>query len=203
VTSLARQQGDDAMNAHVRRLALTLGGFFFLPSFLPVATARAQDSSATRGPSPSTPGAAHERLTAFEGTWRRISDPGGRTVVDTCAWLAGSRRHMVCRQRVERPGGVSEQMAVYSYRGADSTYTLTVFLSGGQVWRYAGRPEASRWTFYRLSNRPDAPSRLRQIVVASGDTLRFVEEISEDGSTWRLSDPSEDFRSVRVERSPK
>ena len=110
---------------------------------------------------------------------------------------------MVCRLRAESPRGGSEQMAVYSYRGSDSTYTLTVFLSGGQVWRYAGRPEGSRWTFYQQSNRPDAPSRLRQVVIASGDTLRFIEEISDDGNAWRLSDPSEDYRAVRIDQRPR
>jgi hypothetical protein len=90
-----------------------------------------------------------------------------------------------------------------NHRGSDSTYTLTVFLSGGHVWRYAGRPEGSRWTFYQQSNRPDTPSRLRQVVIASGDTLRFIEEVSDDGNAWRRSDPSEDYRSVRVERRPK
>jgi hypothetical protein len=190
------------MNAHTRRLALALG--FFLQGFAPSPTAWAQESTATRAPSPSTPRPAYERLVAFEGTWRRIGEPPERTVVDTCAWLAEGRRHLVCRQRAERPAGASEQMAVYSYRGGDSTYTLTVFLSGGQVWRYAGRPEGSRWTFYLQGNRPDAPPpRLRQIIVALGDTLRFIEEASEDGTTWRLSDPSEDYRSLRVERRPR
>jgi hypothetical protein len=190
---------DDSVPA--RRLALALG--FFLQGFAPIATAWAQDSSAGRARSPLTPRPAHERLMAFEGTWRRLGEPAERTVIDTCAWLAEGRRHMVCRQRAERPGGASEQMAVYSYRGADSTYTLTVFLSGGQVWRYAGHPEGNRWTFYLQSNRSDATPRLRQIVVASGDTLRFIEEASEDGNTWRLSDPSEDYRSLRIERRPR
>ena len=171
--------------------------------FFPMAIASAQDSTASRAPSPSMPRPAHERLTAFEGTWRRIGEPAGHTVVDTCAWLAEGRRHMVCRIRGENPRGATEQMAVYSYRGSDSTYTLTVFLSGGQVWRYAGHVEGSRWTFYQQSNRPDAPPRLRQVVISSGDTLRFIEEISDDGSAWRLSDPSEDYRSVRVERRPR
>src|SRR5688572_3853373 len=187
------------MNACARRLALILG--FVPPCFAPMATARAQDSSTGRAPSPS-PSAAHERLTAFEGTWQRIGGPAGRTVVDTCAWLPEARRHMVCRQRAERQGAISEQMAVYSYRGSDSTYTRTVFLSGGQVWRYAGQPEGNRWTFYRQSNRPGAPSRLRQIVVAFGDTLGFIEEASEDGNAWRLSAPSEDYRAVRVAPRP-
>ena len=190
------------MNARARRLALALG--FLLPGFAPIAPAWAQDSATGRARSPSTPRPAHERLMAFEGTWRRIGEPPERPVIDTCAWLAEGRRHMVCRQRAVRPGGVSEQMAVYSYRGSDSAYTLTVFLSGGQVWRYAGRPEGSRWTFYLQGNLPDAPPpRLRQIVVALGDTLRFIEEVSEDGNTWRLSDPSEDYRSLRVEQRPK
>ena len=104
---------------------------------------------------------------------------------------------MICRQRAQSPRGTMEQMAIFSYRGADSTYLLTVFLANGQVWRYEGRPTADRWVFDLVSRRSDAP-RLRQVLITSGDSIRFIEEVSAEGGPWRLSDPSEDFSYVRV-----
>jgi hypothetical protein len=148
--------------------------------------------------SPATPRAAHERLAAFEGTWTRVETPPGRTFRETCEWLAGGRRHMVCRQRTESPSGATEQMIIYSYRGSDSTYTVTVLLAGGQLWRYAGRLEGERWVFNRISDRPDSVRRLRQTVTATRDTLHFTEELSENGGPWRLTDPSEAYRHVRL-----
>lgn len=86
---------------------------------------------------------------------------------------------------------------IYSYRRADSTYTVTVLLPGGQVWNYAGRPEGERWVLYLQNARPDRGQRLRQVIVTAADTLRFIEEVSENGGPWRLTDPSEDYTYVR------
>lgn len=149
-------------------------------------------------PRPSVP---HERLAVFEGTWTRSDVPAGQSFRETCEWLAGNRRHLTCRQRFESPDGVREQMLVYSYQRSDSTYAVTVFLSGGQVWRYAGRPDGDRWVLNHVSNAPDSP-RLRQVISAGKDTLHFREEASENGGPWRLTDPSEDYRYVRVRSTP-
>lgn len=158
----------------------------------------AQDPTAPPRPSsPSSPTPAHERLAAFEGTWIRAGSASDRPSRDTCAWLVGGRRHMICRRVTESMRGAQEQMMIYSYRRSDSTYTATVLLTGGQVWQYAGGPEGDRWVLYLLSTRTDAPQRLRQVIVASGDTLRFLEEVSENGGPWRLTDPSEDYKYVR------
>jgi len=86
---------------------------------------------------------------------------------------------------------------IYSYRKADSTYTVTVMLSGGQLWSYAGRPEGDRWMFYLANAGADRALRLRQVIVVAADTLRFVEEVSENGGPWRLTDASEDYVYVR------
>lgn len=158
---------------------------------------RAQGTPST--PRPSVP---HERLAVFEGTWTRSDVPPGRSFRETCEWLAGNRRHMICRQRSESPDGVREQMVIYSYQRSDSTYAVTVLLAGGQVWRYAGRPEGDRWVLTLVSNAPDSPRRLRQVITAGKDTLHFKEEASENGGPWRLTDPSEDYRYVRVRSAP-
>ena len=145
---------------------------------------------------PATPRPGHERLAVLEGTWTKKDLPTGEMFRDTCAWLPEGGRHMICRQRAESSRGVIEQMAIFSYRGADSTYLLTVLLANGQVWRYEGRPDADRWVFDLVPSRPDSP-RLRQVLIPTGDSIRFLEEVSENGGPWRLSDPSEDFTYVR------
>ena len=152
-----------------------------------------QTPSAADVPSP-----AHERLAVFEGVWTRTDLPQGQTFRETCAWLVGGRRHMVCRQRLESSNRAREQIGVYSYRPADSKYTLTVLLAGGQLWRYEGAPEGDRWVFERQGSRPDAPRRLRQVVTPGRDSIHFREEMSENGGAWTLTDPSEDYRYVKV-----
>lgn len=159
-------------------------------------------ASAQAARSPATPNPAHERLASFEGTWTHLEAPPGRGARDTCGWMAGGRRHMICRRQMESPNGVMEQVMVYSYRGADTTYTVTVLLPGGQVWRYAGRPDADRWEFLLEPGRADPQQRLRQVVRVTGDTLHFREEASVNGGPWRLTDPSEDYRYVRVRETP-
>ena len=159
--------------------------------------ARALSAVPSQGAAPRTPRPAHERLAVLEGTWTKKDLPAGESFRDTCAWLPEGRRHMICVQRAESPRRASEQMAIFSYRGADSTYLLTVLLANGQVWRYEGRPDADRWIFELVSSQPGSP-RLRQLLIPAGDTIRFLEEVSENGAPWRLSDPSEDFTYVRV-----
>ena len=165
--------------------------------------AAAQGTSAPRrANTPATPSPAHERLAAFEGTWTLIGSASDLASRDTCAWLSGGRRHMVCRRTTESSAGAREEMMIYSYRRSDSTYTVTVLLSGGQVWSYAGRPEGDRWVFYLANSRPDAPQRLRQVIATSADTLHFVEEVSQNGGPWRLTDASEDYKYVRASNTP-
>ena len=120
--------------------------------------ARALSAVPSQGAAPRTPRPAHERLAVLEGTWTKKDLPAGESFRDTCAWLPEGRRHMICVQRAESPRRASEQMAIFSYRGADSTYLLTVLLANGQVWRYEGRPDADRCTIdapdARRSTRP-------------------------------------------------
>lgn len=152
------------------------------------------------GTSQGAPGSIHERLAVFEGTWIRVGSPADQTSTDICAWLPGGRRHLVCRRVSGSGERASEQLMVYSYRRGDSTFVATVFLTGGQIWEYAGRPEDERWVLYRQRTRPDAPQRFRQIIRVVGDTLHFMEEASAGGGPWQLTDPSEDYKYVRARR---
>lgn len=144
-------------------------------------------------PDPRTPRPAHERLAAFEGNWRLL-DPAEQTV-ESCAWIEGGRRHMVCRNRRPTVNGSFEHRTIYSYRGRDSTYIVTALLATGQVWTYLGRPEGDKWVFNLQSDRSNNSQRLRMLVTVGTDTIRFVEESSEGDSPWRVT---EDYRHVRV-----
>lgn len=148
---------------------------------------------------PRRPRLVHERLAVFEGTWRNTDPAAADSIVEVCAWLEGGRRHMVCRQRWNLPARTVEHATIYSYRGRDSTYIVTALLATGQVWTYHGRPDGNRWTFDLQSNRPDNPQRLRMIVTVVADTIHFVEQSSEQGGPWKIT---EDYRHVRVAKVP-
>ena len=105
---------------------------------------------------------------------------------------------MICSTRMDTPAGPIEHRTIYSYRGRDSTYVVTALLATGQVWTYHGRPDGNRWVFDLQSDRPEATQRLRMVVTIAGDTVHFVEESSEDGAPFRIT---EDYRHVRV-RAP-
>jgi hypothetical protein len=138
----------------------------------------------------------------FEGTWIESGSSTDRASRDSCAWLAGGRRHMICRRVTDFASGPREQMMIYSYRRSDSTYPVTVLLAGGQVWNYAGRPEGDRWVFNLVSARSDGAQRLRQVIAVGADSLHFLEQVSENGGPWRLTDASEDYRYVRARNTP-
>jgi hypothetical protein len=148
---------------------------------------------------PHAPRPAHERLAVLEGTWRNTDPAEADVFVEVCGWLDGGRRHMICRPRWNSPAGPVENRTIYSYRGRDSTYIVTALLATGQVWTYHGRPDGNRWTFNLQGDRPNNPQRLRMILTIAGDTIRFVEESSENGGPWRTT---EDYRHVRVSRVP-
>jgi len=149
--------------------------------------------------SPTAPRPALERLSAFEGTWRSTNPTDSAVFEEVCGWMAGGRRHMVCTPRWSRPDGLVQHQTTYSYRGRDSTYIVTAFIATGPVWTYHGRPNGDQWTFDLQGDRPNNPQRLRMIVTVARDTLRFVEESSENGGPWRVT---EDYRHVRVSRTP-
>jgi hypothetical protein len=106
---------------------------------------------------------------------------------------------MICRPRRETASGPVEHQTIYSYRGRDSTYIVTALLATGQLWTYHGRPDGNRWTFDFQSDRPGNTQRLKMVVTIARDTIHFIEESSENGGPWRVT---ENYRHVRVQRSP-
>jgi hypothetical protein len=73
-------------------------------------------------------------MTFFEGTWSSEPDPAvsseaSKTVEEeTCAWLPGGRRHMVCRGWSQRRGETirRERIQVLSYQPHNDTYLARI-----------------------------------------------------------------------------
>jgi hypothetical protein len=175
----------------VRCRVVTVAGLLGLAS----SAATAQESQQPRGPT--SPRPAHERLAVFEGVWTTAERAAGVEFRETCSWMDGGRRHMICRARSTGPQGVIENRTIYSYRGRDSTYVVTALLANGQLWTYHGRPDGGRWVFHLQDDRPGSSQRLRMTVIPGEDRIRFVEESSEDGGPWRLT---EDYTHILVSR---
>ena len=184
-----------------RIMALVIGGFVVALMGLPsLSTAQA---SPRRRNDPSAPSEPHERMTFFEGTWTTDGKPdaanGSPAPVgheEICGWLPGGRRHMVCRSWSESRGARRETMHVLSYRAADSTYIAHFTFPDGSMLTYHGRPEGDRWVM-NLQPMPNWPAnnRLRTIITAVPEGLRYVEESSVDGGPWKVT---EDYRQKRV-----
>jgi hypothetical protein len=167
-------------------------------------TASGQNSGRQRR-DPSNPSEPHERMTFFEGTWTTDGKPDAANGTpapaayeETCAWLSGGRRHMICRSWAERAPGAPRRETLYvlSYREADSTYIAHFVFPGGSTLTYYGRPEGDRWMM-NLQPTPLWPAnhRLRTIISAVPEGLRFVEESSVDGGPWKIT---EDYRHRRL-----
>jgi hypothetical protein len=144
-------------------------------------------------------------MTLFEGTWSQepggYFKSGGTTPAgheETCGWLPGGRRHMVCRAWREETKGAPrrEAIQILSYREADSTYIARFAFPGGATLEYHGRIEGDRWVM-NLQPGPNWPAnqRLRTIITAVPGGLRYVEEHSVDGGPWTIT---EDYRHRRV-----
>ena len=155
--------------------------------------AMAQNPTAQR-PDPSVVSAPHEKMTLFEGTWS--VEPGARE--ETCGWLAGGRRHMVCRSWSQRPGETirRERIQVLSYQPHNATYLAHFAFPSGDTVTYIGRVEGDRWVM-DMQQSPLLPpnERFREIITKVDNGLRFVEERSVNGGPWSVT---EDYLSRRV-----
>lgn len=153
----------------------------------------AQNPSPAR-PDPSVVSAPHEKMTFFEGTWS--VERGAHE--ETCAWLPGGRRHMVCRSWRQRPGETirRERIQILSYQPHNATYLAHFAFPSGDTVTYVGRVEGDRWVM-DMQPSPLLPSneRFREIITKVENGLRFVEERSVNGGPWSIT---EDYQSRRV-----
>ena len=158
-----------------------------------------QGAASTASKEPASPSARHERMAFFEGTWEL--EPGGKPANiakdagrrETCSWLAGARRHIVCRTFRESATGPRESLYVLSYNEHDAKYTAWFAFPGGQTLLYHGTLDGDRWTMELQP--PRASLRLRTVITPTESGMRFVEEGSKDGGPWEIS---EDYRYKRV-----
>lgn len=161
-------------------------------------------NSPPRRSDPSVASAPHEKMTFFEGTWSVEPDAEvkrGTTTPsheETCAWLPGGRRHMVCRSWRQRPGETvrRETIQVLSYQEHNGTYLAHFAFPSGDIVTYVGRVEGNRWVM-DMQPSPLLPpnERFRETITKVGNGLRFVEERSVDGGPWTIT---EDYRYRRV-----
>lgn len=150
-------------------------------------TALAGSHPAAQSPPPA------DRLSVFEGTWTREDTPANATFRETCAWLAGGRRHLVCQAEFKSPNRTGQMIRVHSYR--QQTYVVVAFMGDAPTFTYTGGPEGERWVFNLQSDRPDNPQRLRIVITPTNDRIRFVEESSDNNGPWKTT---EDYTYVRV-----
>lgn len=168
-------------------------------------SASGQNASPARPADPLVPSAPHERMTFFEGTWAmepgayfKSGAPPSSAHEETCAWLAGGRRHMVCRSWRERPGDGVRREAIYilSYDEHDAAYIAHFAFAGGATLTYRGRVEDDRWVM-DMQPTPLLPpnDRFRTTITKLPSGLRFIEEHSVGGGPWTVT---EDYRYRRV-----
>ena len=173
-----------------------------LCSCLSLAVAGAQDTTYRAPIAPMTPRPAYEKLRVFEGTWTLEGAPPEREFIETCTWMPEGRRHLICRTRYRSELGPQERMAIYSYRASDSTYLVYALMRTGEAFLYAGRPFGDRWILDFLPHADDLrwrpAQRVRMVITVQSDTLRFVEESSENGRPWQVS---EEYRYIKVRAS--
>lgn len=137
-------------------------------------------------PDSSAPGDPYQALSFFEGNWTISGLPAGTRFDESCTWLSGMRRHLVCRSRTESASGVREGLGVFSYRAADGTYVYRSYDPNGEVDVLEGRPVGDGWQFSSTSGSGAAQRRTRITITPAGErSFTFAEETSVGGGSWQ------------------
>lgn len=126
----------------------------------------------------------HERLAFFEGTWTDSARAGYR---ETCSWLAPERRVLACHAGWNAGDRRVEALAVYSYERRDSTYVYYGAFPNG-TFHLVGRPDGDGWRFEPAGQTDEHPLRLRYHLTPVDGGIRHVEEASENGGPWRVTE---------------
>jgi hypothetical protein len=138
-------------------------------------------------PQPTDP---YQALSFFEGNWTIAGLPAGTRFDESCTWLGGMRRHLVCRSRTESANGVREGLGVFSYRAADGTYVYRSYDPNGEVDVLEGRPLGEGWQFNSASGSGTAQRRTRITITPAGErSFTFAEETSVGGGAWQSQPP--------------
>jgi hypothetical protein len=169
-----------------RLLSTSLAGA--LAVMAPIAAAQLQPPRGL----PETPqtGDPYQALSFFEGNWTIAGLPAGTRFDESCTWLGGVRRHLVCRSRTESANGVREGLGVFSYRAADGMYVYRSYDPNGEVSVLEGRPAGDGWQFSSTSGSGASQRRSRVTITPGGErSFTFAEETSVGGGPWQPAAP--------------
>jgi hypothetical protein len=142
------------------------------------------------------PGAEHERIGYFAGTWRSEGEtmpspfgPGGTmTATDTCEWFTGGFQ-LVCRGEVTGPRGASKTAAVWSYDPAQQAYTYYGYNSLGNSFYVLGHVEGKVWTWKAEFPMEGATMQMRATITEEPPAAyTYKLEMSADGVDWTLAE---------------
>ncbi|MDP1587018.1 MAG: hypothetical protein Q8M07_04715, partial [Prosthecobacter sp.] len=146
--------------------------------------ASSPDSHSAEAPSPLLPSEPHEALAFYEGTWK-TSHKDRVDVEETCTWLQGGRRHIVCRARRQASDGMREALGVYSYDEARREYVYHGFGSRGDLSFEHGQRIPNGFQFFSENGEGFQRSQARFTIVESvnGKVNTLLEE-TKAGGPW-------------------
>jgi hypothetical protein len=151
----------------------------------------AQAPPSTTAPSALT---ALGRLTPLVGRWTMASLPAGVSLVETCEWFVGER-HVLCQMRSRSPEWQRGALTVFSYDGADSSYAMTAFGSGGQQSVARGWARGDTLVFEGELRTGAGQKPTRVTIVPQSDGFDLTEQEADGQGGWR---PSARIRYVRA-----
>lgn len=139
-------------------------------------------------PTPDVPLPEYEALGFFEGTWTIAELPPEQEFRETCAWLPGGRRHMVCRSQFRTANGaLREGLSLFSYDPTAGTYVYYGLRPSGAVETNRGTFDGERWIFTGEDRHGEAIRRRRVTIHrAEGGGYHFLEEAAEGDASWRV-----------------
>ena len=135
-------------------------------------------------PSPLTPSEFHEALAFYEGVFTS-SHKDRADVHETCGWLPGGRRHIVCNSRRPTSEGIREGLGVYSYDEQRKEYVYHGFGSRGNIMFEHGQRILNGFRFFSEEGVGLDKSQTRFTIVelAGGKVSTLLEE-SKAGKPW-------------------
>lgn len=136
-----------------------------------------------------TPSTPHEALAFFEGSWTIEERPAEWGLVETCSFMEGGRRHMICRSAWTLPSGPRTSMSIFSYSEADSAYLYYGLRTNGLVVTMRGQPQPEGWEFVSESGTGTTRTRARVIIKRlSKERFRLTSEFGPaDGQSVSVS----------------
>lgn len=141
----------------------------------------------------------HEALAFFEGIWTAPdeagTEPAKREWQETCSWLDGGRRHIVCTPRWQSANGAFNGLAVYSYDENSGEYLSHAFKPFGRVATQRGQRIPRGFRF--MNERGTGVDRVRERYTLEEDVggrVSTVLETAKGDGPWVIEDKSEVMR---------